>query len=730
MCWLGRRRNKHMAELPDNEIDALLREVAVPEGLLSRLRSSFELSEVEVDATLSQVTVPQVFLSRLKEIPLDEWVDRSLTNVLVPFEIVWRTRKLTWGDRVRGLADQATHIALAAALFVAIGLALFSGTATIVSSAFPDSDNDVQPTFVAYGGPMSLQVSAEAESESSLPPDVIICVFDGPKPANDAFHYAFFPRSSIVNIESPDTGDDLPPGPVHLWQASLASGLRPYDDAVRMRWGVMSYGSFEQDVPGELDSPRLPLAAGMETLLRGRGREFFLRHRTHPPVEPAAGQDFATATVPLSTRVQSYLDAQKLASQSRRPDPRQIRVEDFLAAVNYRFPLPEPGMLGIRTAAGPSVFGPEGAALLQFAVQAGALQRPTSGGTHLVVAIDLSSSMSRGSRLNEVRQGVSRLFDQLEPGDYLSLVLFQDEVVQRVEKASAADKEGLKRLLFSVEPHGGTDLAAGLQAAMTLLLSDSLPQTKRLVLITDSRVIMPARTDAQVRSLLAEGESVGAKMQILDMSDRNEIDPALAQWAQVLRGDVRRTPDAGRIYWHLLEMLTGRSPVIASETKLSVRFNPECVAAWRLIGHDANSFAAVNPPSLDAELKAGEAATGLFEIWFQPGESDEVGQAELTWKDPDSGSPHRVLQRISRLQFAPSAAEMPLSLQQATLVAETAEILKGSRDALRELGFVHANGRGLAGVLSASRTVHPGLAERADFRAFLELVVRLEKVDK
>ena len=262
------------------------------------------------------------------------------------------------------------------------------------------------------------------------------------------------------------------------------------------------------------------------------------------------------------------------------------------------------------------------------------------------------------------------------------------------------------------------------------LLSDSLPQAKRLVLITDSRVIMPAKTDLQVRALLAEGEAVGAKMQILDVSDRSEIDPALAEWAKVLNGDVRRTPDAGRIYWHLLEMLTGRSPVVAFEAKLSVRFNPQCVAAWRLIGHDANSFAAVNPPSLDAQLKAGEAATGLFEIWFKPGESDDVGQAELTWKDPVSGAPHRVQQRISRLQFAPSAAEMPLSLQQASLAAETAEVLKGSRDALRELGFVPANSKGLAGVVAAGRTVHPRLAERADFQAFLEFVARLERVEK
>src|SRR5687767_8235531 len=146
-----------MLELPDDEIDALLREVAVPEGFLSRLRSSVAVSEERVDAALARVAVPQVFLSRLKEIPLDEWVDRSLTNVPVPFEIVWQARKPTLAGRLHRLADQGAHIALAAALFVAVALALFSGTASLVGSAFSSPANGEQPTFVAYNGPMTVE---------------------------------------------------------------------------------------------------------------------------------------------------------------------------------------------------------------------------------------------------------------------------------------------------------------------------------------------------------------------------------------------------------------------------------------------------------------------------------------------------------------------------------------------------------------------------------------------
>jgi hypothetical protein len=141
-------------------------------------------------------------------------------------------------------------------------------------------------------------------------------------------------------------------------------------------------------------------------------------------------------------------------------------------------------------------------------------------------------------------------------------------------------------------------------------------------------------------------------------------------------------------------------------------------------------MAAINPPSLDAELKAGEAATALFEVWFKPGESDDVARAELTWKDPATGAPRQLVQRISRLQFAPSTAEMPLCLQQAALAAETAEVLRGSRDHLRELNLIPANSKGIAGIAAAGRTANPRLLQRPDFQAFLELVSQLERLEK
>jgi len=211
------------------------------------------------------------------------------------------------------------------------------------------------------------------------------------------------------------------------------------------------------------------------------------------------------------------------------------------------------------------------------------------------------------------------------------------------------------------------------------------------------------------------------------VSDRSLPDAVLSRLTAASGGEIRRAASGREIYSSLLALATSESGVIASEVKLSIRFNPQSVAAYRLLGHEANALAGLTAATTLAEFRAGDAATAMLEIWFQPGDIDDVGTAELSWVDPTTGQPQQLRQRISRLQFAPTFFEAAPSLQQAAFVAEAAELLRGSHDALREINIPAANSRGFAGLLDAARNANPRLLERPDFQHFLRLVQALEK---
>jgi hypothetical protein len=112
---------------------------------------------------------------------------------------------------------------------------------------------------------------------------------------------------------------------------------------------------------------------------------------------------------------------------------------------------------------------------------------------------------------------------------------------------------------------------------------------------------------------------------------------------------------------------------------------------------------------LEGDLRSGEATTALYEVELKPEGAATVATVEVSWHEPGTEEVHRLKQPIGRLQFAPSWIESPLSLQLATLAAETAETLRGSY-------FIPAGGRPLDQVAELADRANAALQESESFR--------------
>jgi hypothetical protein len=109
-------------------------------------------------------------------------------------------------------------------------------------------------------------------------------------------------------------------------------------------WEPLGSPHFADDeLPVLLTVPPLRPAGIAPPLVGGYDREFLLREGVHPRVPLTAGSDLANQRVPLDARTDSYDRAEQAVAEQRLPDPREVRVEDFLAALDYHFPLPRPG---------------------------------------------------------------------------------------------------------------------------------------------------------------------------------------------------------------------------------------------------------------------------------------------------------------------------------------------------------------------------------------------------
>ena len=725
----------------DPQLDAQLRDVPLAEDFLDRLKASLAPSDSALDQRMRAVRVPSSLAARLHAIPDDVALDEQIADLPAPAGLVERLyaipRERLVAYRRRSPARRAAEGA-GLALSIVIGLA--AALLLIVTGAYPRPGAQVQ---IADANPPSeLPEIVVASSEyttlvKKIVPEETICVIDVESNLASAPQWGDFGKSEsslVIDEATSDLladGSDAQPSPVGEWTSLSHGGLRMMDDVVLLKFGVLGSPQYINDRLPELEAPWVPTARGVEPpLVRGYDRVFFLKNRVSPPISPGANPHLQTLAAPLSVDTSSFRRVWGQLNRGSASDFGEIRVEDFLAAIDYRFPSAPAGDLGLRTASGPSPFAAPGAGLLQVGVQAGAVKREKKQSSHLVLAIDASSSMGRRGRWTEVVYAVRRTLEQMTTDDHLSLVVVQDEYVQRWEDIQPSEAATIVRELERFQPTGGSNLSLGLQQAVSVALSQELAQTqqRRMVLISDDPTTIPATQRDAVRAmLLSSDEETSVGFDVIDMGEMERTAPLMQELTSALEGDYRRLSDGRAMNWLLLQRLTGQSSVVASEAKLTIRFNPKAVAAYRLVGHEANALAGLSPPSLEVEMHAADAASVLVELWLQPGDVDDVGEAMVTWVDPLTSQSRKRTQRISRLQFAPTFMESAPSLQAAAIAAETAELLRGSREAIRQANPAQPK-PSWDTILATAGEANPVLDGWADYRRMLQLVERAKEL--
>ncbi|MCA9182902.1 MAG: VWA domain-containing protein, partial [Planctomycetales bacterium] len=513
--------------IPDPSIDEQLRDVPLPSGLHARLRQLGTWTDELIDEELrgvpltsdllvrcknicddvllddllhdasQSVPLPDGLLARCKDICADELLDEQLADLPVPASVLAQAR-------IVPLRRQRRHPVLQFATAACLLLALCGGYLTALQSLLRPiwSTQQFEPSIVwIHTG------SVEVEGGLSAPP-VAMATFENLEPEEVA------PSVESVDVLPPSlvmADKLLPEGPAGQLFTALRNDFRPWDDVLLMQWGPLGYPSRANDDLPDLEAvPVLRTTTTQPPLSRGYDRSFLYRTGKNPVIFPGLARDLARTQFTPVTDTTSWELAQNLVRDNRRPRSQDIHVEEFLAAFDYGFAPAPTESLDLRIAAGPAHFHPQGASLIQVGVQAGAAHRRMQQQTHLIIGLDLSASMRFGHRLQAATTGIRRLLKDLTPQDDLSLVLFNDQIVQTVEHVSTESIGDLEQLLSQLEPAEGTDLPAALQHCASLAMGYANPdKSQRLVILTDDPAELPPATQTALGNLLRETRRCG-----------------------------------------------------------------------------------------------------------------------------------------------------------------------------------------------------------------------------
>lgn len=664
---------------PSPWIDAQLREIPVPDGLVRRLRKIALADDLALDDELRGVAMPPGLAGRLRMVVADDDVglDGLLRDVPVPYRVLCRLRA-TPGYRLK--LQRVVGWAVAATLIVAIGLSYFGAAMAMLIASLPVAPT--QPPELAWyvvgeivpdasetaSGVMRLETLSDADLEVAN---------------SGAMEWPTWPSPELLPAEYlAGPAPTRRPSPVDeftLFAHRQPGSLDPLLDATPYRWGV--FGSHEPfgEALGWQESQSLRARGIPAPTATAFNSSVLVRFGVFPFVPTAADVSLQTVSIPLDVGTDSFELTRRSVAEGRLPPPVRVRTEEFLATLDYGFPKPKGKAIRLSLFGGPSPFVP-GAFVLQGGVQAAELQAAPRPPIHLILAVDASTGAYWPQRLAVLRCSLTDLLRWLGPDDKVSLVAFHRGAEVIAERAGRDHAEQIISALERMAGPAATNLGAGLTAAYALAIQpdESTPVVNPLVvLFTDGPPDLPVGAVARMERRLKEAALEGVKLHVIALrSASNPRNVQLQGLADAGAGRLWRVDDAQRLDWVLREVITGQPQVVAENVRLTFQFDPKAVPFYRILGHEPE----VKTVDSDCVFHSGQSGTALFDIRLRENLSvgDVLATAEVSWREPGNGAVGREAVAIRRGDLPAALVEAPLPLQAAVIAAEAGELLRRS----------------------------------------------------
>ena len=479
--------------------------------------------------------------------------------------------------------------------------------------------------------------------------------------ANGDFQKAYESRSKALEL--------LPDAPA----------LKARRDAIRDSLGQTAVALAEQAASnGRADESRTWFSKALEW---NPNNEVARKLQVIDPASETAAANEPYSTFSLSISDASFKTAQAALAKGERPDPASIRVEQFYNAVDYGDPAPgvsEPVAATVEQSAHPVVPGRN---LVRVALRTGATGRSAAQPLQLTLLVDQSGSMAREDRKTAMTQALTQLAGLLGPNDRVTVVGFS-LTARMLADGLAGDQAGkLPTLIHQAASEGGTNLESALVLAKQLAEARKIAGAQnRIVLFTDGAANLGNANPVQLAETVKAMRQQGLAFDVAGIGTSELNDRLLAELARHGNGRfyvVGATADANDGF---ARQLAGAFRPAAENVKVQVRFNPQRVGGYKLIGfeeHRLNKEDFRNDAVDAAELAAEEAGVALYQVEPLPTGTGELGEVSVRFRDAASGQMVERSWTIPYDSSAPAFDRAAPSQQLAGLAMMAAEKLRG-----------------------------------------------------
>ena len=416
-------------------------------------------------------------------------------------------------------------------------------------------------------------------------------------------------------------------------------------------------------------------------------------------IEEISATEDPYSTFSLNISDASFQIAQAALANGEHPDPAGIKVEQFYNAVDYGDPAPSAGesvALAIEQSAHPII---PGRYLVRVALKTAAAGRAAAQPLSLTLLADQSGSMVREDRRAAMDKALNGLAGLLTKDDHATVIGFS-RTPRLLADNLAGDQAGkMADLVNQSASEGGTNLEEAIKLAGQKAAQNKLAGAQnRIVLFTDGAANLGDADPARLAEKVKELRQKGIAFDIAGIVADGLNDELLAELARNGNGRYYVVGKGGDD--NLAKQLAGAFRPAAENVKLQVRFNPERVGRYKLIGFEKDRLKTEdfrNDKVDAAELAAEEAGVAIYQVEIRPEGHGEIGEVSVRFRDAAST---QMVERTWTIPHDVSTATIDRaapSMQLAVLSMLAAEKLKGGPlgDAIdfKQLAAVRANVR-------------------------------------
>ncbi len=480
-----------------------------------------------------------------------------------------------------------------------------------------------------------------------------------------------------------------------------------------------SYGTSERSDPGH----HQPTAAPEQPRSTPYDGVTYQDPGVNPFVDP---DEDRVSTFALDVDTASYGIAQRYIEDGHRPDPASVRVEEWVNAFDQGYRAPDDDAFEISADGGPTPFTDPDEVTVRIGLQARPVRDRARQDASLTFVIDTSGSMQREGRLELVKDALRILVDGLGRDDRVAVVTFGDDARVVLPSTSARDRDTILDAIDHLKPGGSTNLEAGLrlgyEQARDALTEDGID---RVVLASDGVANVGLTDSAGILGQIRHDADAGIELVSVGVGMGNYNDALLEQLADQGDGFYAYVNDVEEARTLFRDRLTTTLQSVALDARVQVEFDPNLVAAYRLVGYENRDVADQDftDPNVEAgAIGAGHAVTALYAVRLREGirDGDRLATVRLRWTDPDDGGSRELARDVTGHDLANSFERTDPHFRFDAIVAASAEVLRDSPfDGRLDLGEILQVADESAGDLPATDQVH-------DFLDLLDAADRLD----